>query len=84
MAHLQNARDRRSGGDKAPPAKRKGKDGKSYPSKPKPKKAKATKAGALVLVSDTPCDDCTTEQERWQRSVMNMAGERCPPSQAKQ
>src|SRR4051812_4066256 len=29
----------------------------------------------VVVVTDTPCDDCNTDHERWQRSVMNMAGE---------
>ena len=68
------ARARKTTGPKGPVEKRTGKDGKARKA-PKPKKGKAKKTGAVMLVSDTPCDDCTTEQERWQRSVMNMAGE---------
>lgn len=33
------------------------------------------KSAPIVVLTDEPCADCTTDQERWQRSVMNMAGE---------
>ncbi|HEU4806403.1 MAG TPA: hypothetical protein VFS91_11475 [Nitrobacter sp.] len=39
------------------------------------KRRSAKKLAPVVVLTDTPCDDCTTDQERWQRSVMNMAGE---------
>jgi hypothetical protein len=54
--------------------KRTGKDGKA-PKLPEPKAKPNAKPQPIVLLTDTPCTDCGTRQEFWQRSVFNMAGE---------
>jgi hypothetical protein len=69
--------------------KRIGKDG--VPRKMPERKAKPVKVSAkqlavtgphksapskrIALLSDEACTDCTTQQERWHRSLSNMAGE---------
>ena len=65
---------KKSGSANAATEKRTGKDGKKYPAK---KKAKAAnKPGPLPTDPiQEACPDCADEEERWQRSLTNLAGD---------
>ncbi|MGY4318996.1 hypothetical protein [Bradyrhizobium sp. JR3.5] len=64
----------------APVERRVGKDGKArrmpgYEQRVTAEPQKSAPSKRIVLLSDEPCADCNTQQERWHRSLSNMAGE---------
>lgn len=72
ISHKTVERARKSVVTYVTPEKRVGKDGKKYPAKRK-RKPKPNARAADPIQED--CTDCNTEQERWQHSLGNLAGD---------
>jgi ParB/RepB/Spo0J family partition protein len=68
-------RSRKSVATNVATEKRVGKDGKKYKAK-KPKKPKQSEQSEeMLLPYQEPCEDCTNENERWERSVQAFAAD---------
>lgn len=72
---VRRAREQ-SGSPNGQPETRIGKDGKKYKAKKKkkpPSQSAAPQSDGITIIQE-PCEDCNTEEEHWQRSVMLLAG----------